>query len=476
MSSQHLLRWKDALEHHNADPNVYRSLLEGTNSIERLALLHYDNDKLLENSMRYGHLEIVRFLLDEGIYGDISETHMLQAMESNPQILDLLLEYGATPHKTSNRPLLLAVELGSLEMFEKLLKNEAKLDCIVYGNYIRSFAFGRELTLAAVKHGRFEMMKILFQDHVGIRRHEDCHSSESSYEVRHYKRSFDRELIEDCWREAIQHNRIEIMQYLLSENASILANAFVGAYCRSYKSDDFEKSSPDSIDLLMSLPWRDNFYKEMLSGFSDGGNLYGFRALVIAGYDKDQLLLKALRPGNVEIVKYLLDSGANIKQTAVGSWIGHKLRFHSHDHVVREKPCSMVRLLLTSGAEVTISGAELMEHKFGWPNITESCLKCCEELLRSGYKAPLFVETVLETAAASGNIDFLKLALNNNIDLAVYGKETVKKACDRGELDTAKFLIENGAPISFSKRGPSRFLKWNPRDGSLQVSLVGHTS
>ncbi len=172
MQSKLAHAWVDLLNSKYVHVDKYLNILENAcSNRERVSILKHDNDRLLIDSITSGNANLLEFVLQEDIYDDISLSLMLTSMKTNPNILRLLLEYGVTPHKTSDAPLLLSIKLKHMDMFKLLLNYGAAIDCTreyAAGND-EYFIFGYEVAYSTIEYGNLEMFKILLLDHVGTR-------------------------------------------------------------------------------------------------------------------------------------------------------------------------------------------------------------------------------------------------------------------------------------------------------------------
>lgn len=83
---------------------------------------------MVSAAAEYGHLEIVRFLLENGQY-TLSENSLAicdAAWKNHTAIVQLLLEYGTDPKAQNNRPLIHACRNGNLKLVQILLEAGAE--------------------------------------------------------------------------------------------------------------------------------------------------------------------------------------------------------------------------------------------------------------------------------------------------------------------------------------------------------------
>lgn len=255
------------------------------------------------------------------------------------------------------------------------------------------------------------------------------------------------------WRKAIKYNNTDIMLYLLDNYNELLSKSFTTNYNPQYHHDDFEKCSLDTVKLLLRVPWKSNFYKIMLCGLSWGHNIEGINELIISGHDKNEILIEVLNSQHLDIIRLVVESGADIKIKEVSHALNHMLFFHIK--------CKLIRYLLNSGGKSSISDDNINKK-------AKICLKCAHSLIESGFRTQKFIEEVLEMAVKFGNVDFISFLINTiHIDFNTCGENSVMLALKYEQLEMAKFLIEHGAPIISSKKG-----KLNMLSGTLHITTI----
>ncbi|KAJ9414194.1 ankyrin repeat-containing domain protein [Fusarium oxysporum] len=208
--------------------------------------------------------------------------------------------------------------------------------------------------------------------------------------------------------------------------------------------------------------------------------------LTIEDNTGDNLLIAAVRLGNPEMVKLIVDAGADLKN-------GRK----AHDLVraaVRSGSHEVVGILLEAGAKVEMDAEDeqsplslaaangllecvrvLLDHKAD-PNANSSAgtalyaavekehLDIVRFLLEHDPKpsmdiAPLYKDSLFIRAICTENIDLVSLLIKHGakIDyvdpLDAFNKSPLSRAVREGNLDMVKLLVENGADVNYSEDG-----------------------
>ncbi|PNP84089.1 hypothetical protein FNYG_02777 [Fusarium nygamai] len=208
--------------------------------------------------------------------------------------------------------------------------------------------------------------------------------------------------------------------------------------------------------------------------------------LTIEDNTGDNLLIAAVRLGNPEVVKLIVDAGADTKN-------GRK----AHDLVraaVRSGSHEVVRILVEAGAKLEMEAEDeqsplslaaanglvecvrvLLEHKadpdanssYGtalYAAVEKEHLDVVRLLLEHDPKpsmdiAPPNKDSLFIRAICTGNIELVSLLIKHGakIDyvdpLESFNKSPLSRAVREGNLDMVKLLIDNGADINYSEGG-----------------------
>ncbi|KAG5799177.1 hypothetical protein H9Q69_001809 [Fusarium xylarioides] len=208
--------------------------------------------------------------------------------------------------------------------------------------------------------------------------------------------------------------------------------------------------------------------------------------LTIEDNTGDDLLIAAVRLGNTEVVKLIVDAGADTKS-------GSK----AHDLVraaVRSGSHEVVGILLEAGAKLEMDAEDeqsplslaaadglvecvrvLLDHKadpdanssYGtalYAAVEKGHLDVVRLLLEHDPKpsmdiAPPYKDSLFIRAICTGNIELVSLLIKHGakIDyvdpLESFNKSPLSRAVREGNLDMVKLLVDNGADVNFSEGG-----------------------
>jgi ankyrin repeat protein len=192
------------------------------------------------------------------------------------------------------------------------------------------------------------------------------------------------------------------------------------------------------------------------------------RRLVNIVFDGRTPLDAATERGRVEIVKLLLDEGADVNWTNEYGWTAlYAAVYYGHIEIVK--------LLLHSGADVNKSnnngGAAL------YRAIQDDNKTIVKLLLDSGAdpnKADKFGRTPLTEAVqfSYNQIRIVELLLDSGADkdkANVYGRTPLYIAAYNGHIDTVKLLLDAGADINKADKWGWTPLRWAAHEGFDQI-------
>jgi len=158
-------------------------------------------------------------------------------------------------------------------------------------------------------------------------------------------------------------------------------------------------------------------------------------------------LVNAVKNGNVNTVKKLLNNGANVNQADNENGITPLLTASRNGHT------EVVKLLLNKGADVNKAGM------FGrtplWNASQEGHTKVVKVLLGARgidvNKVENYGQTPLIIASYEGHMDIVKLLLAKGADINQVdkdGESALRAASDAGHDDIVKFLMAKGADVN----------------------------
>ena len=152
------------------------------------------------------------------------------------------------------------------------------------------------------------------------------------------------------------------------------------------------------------------------------GNIEGVSILLNAGAsidNREDYLHTAIRIGNVNIAKLLINKGVDINQLPKDNYTGYKGKSALAYSVIK-KNVDIVKLLLLNNADITIDK-----------------------------------EPILYTALIYYEYRIVKLLLDAGVDIDVrdgWGDTPLTKACKEGYTDAVKLLIEYGADVNYADK------------------------
>lgn len=152
---------------------------------------------------------------------------------------------------------------------------------------------------------------------------------------------------------------------------------------------------------------------------------------------REEALHLASERGYTEIVRFLLDSGANI---------------HINDDWALRDACEhgyveTARLLLERGADANAMNVLRKVAKNGPVEIVQL-------LLEYGTDVHINDDKALILAARYDNTKIVELLLHFGANILAQGNEALKMACKYAKLDTIKVLLENGANVHINHDEP----------------------
>jgi len=321
----------------------------------------------------------------EGVKGEDLQTTILDGQKPSLQIQD------------DNYTLGNAVENGDLEGVKRLMEKEARIP----------WGYGSALVLAA-KEGHDEIVKYLIELK-DKSLPEEQHKDVPIAKVLH-KRG-DLFWAEDALREAVDNSRINIVKYLLQQG--------IGKFPKVLR----QATETGSLEMVKRLVERIGDLTRIKKG-----------AL-------DEATYKAVLLGHLEILKYLIEQGANIHAVYTDS-------YQSQDNLLsaasRLGNLEIVKYLVSQEADVharneaALHGAALNGY-----------LDVVKLLVEQGADIHSRNEAALHGAAAEGHLDVVRLLVEQGADLhALHYNWSVLTAASRaGNFQIVKYLVEAGADI-----------------------------
>ena len=407
-----------------------------------------DGNQPLYMATQNGHLECCRILLDHGADPELIKdgsirTPLCWAVEGGHlEICQLLLKAGANPNwKSDSNPTILnlAVESGNIKMIELLLDQDGiDIDMVDNSSYSKPTALSR-----AAEEGSKEIVSLL------IKRGAKVNHSGAPESIPIYV--------------AARDGHPEIVRLLVEEGADInvTTEGNWGPLHIAYdfpevarvlleKNADINRLSDDGTALFLASRWG---YPEVVKVYLEHKPDLEIGLKKEGYYDGMTALSIAIDQSNTEIVRLLLEAGANVNQrTRNGRFpllLALSRSFDSEDtlrtvleynpsltmtdddgdtalnYLRMQTPVSSIRLLINAGADPEIRN-------------------------KKGY-------TALCIAAREENIDAVKYLLSKNGRVNIIGARNggpLHLACSFGSLEMVKILVENAVGADVNQACP----------------------
>jgi ankyrin repeat protein len=355
------------------------SLLVSQMSDQSLCIQDYKRRTALSIAAKYGFQEIVEILLDKGCDKDTEDASNFTAIQlavqnGHTQVVKLLISRGATLNSASTSTLILAAKTGNLEIFKLLLENGCKYK-FPQSNELRAIHI-------AAQYGHVSIIEYLLDSGVESvsPREYDCRS------VLHI---------------AAAYRQLDVMKFLLDRGADI-----------NIKTTQLLNSDSIDIDDEKVIP-------------NETTDDHKITPLHICA-----------ELGDVETVKFLLDSGANASENKYNQSALH--------YGVRSKNIELIELLVSRGFEVDLFGTDGLTPiheaaKLGLFDVVKMLLNVLGKPLQTKRGRSL-----LHCAAYGGNVELIQYCLDakyqlNNAD--VLGWTPLHYAAEGGNIEAVNLLL-----------------------------------
>ncbi|GMG09608.1 unnamed protein product [Aspergillus oryzae] len=187
------------------------------------------------------------------------------------------------------------------------------------------------------------------------------------------------------------------------------------------------------------------------------------------GYDEQTPLGVASEEGNLEIVRTLLEQGADVTMADIDGWTP----IYTASHIGHTE---VVRLLIENGSNVNTSESG------GCTPVNTACyqghVETVKLLLKSGadiYTATNKGITPLYAASAGGHIEVVKLLLKWGADIDYankYGDTPLSASSSKGHPAVSKLLVETGADIEAKNNFGRTPLHLASLDGHIEIVIL----
>ncbi len=220
----------------------------------------------------------------------------------------------------------------------------------------------------------------------------------------------------------------------------------------------------------------------------------------------DKALIEMARSGDLRIVKYFVESGADIHADnddvlSVAAWGGHlkvvKYLVENGADIHAEYDAALgiaagnghlevVKYLVENGADIYAVENEAVRRaeEYGHPEVVkylkgikeldDSLIKMAESgdlrriryLVENGADTHAKNDEALRVAAENGHLEVVKYLVETGADIHAEDDYAVTSAAGKGHLDIVKYLVENGADIHAKN---DETLRWATKNGHLEV-------
>lgn len=302
------------------DNELYWAALTGDlNTIKEMNLTE-NNRQLLLYSVYYGHSDIVRFLLEEKNY-DIDEKLLIDsATNGHLEVVELLLKHGTF---SGNMALRKSASLGYVEIVKRLIEFGAKDD---------------RALLNSADNGHFEIVKLLVENGASVNLiHEylgeypkqplsvSCANGYLEMVIYLVEHGADVTLnYNDALIKSAQYGHLDIVKYLVNNDAPINYEEVVDdTVCRDYETPLEASVDNNYIEIVSYLIENGaNNNNGSLNYATKHGNMKIVVLLMENGfrennYAKNVALITACNGGFFDIVKYLVENGADINYSSI---------------------------------------------------------------------------------------------------------------------------------------------------------------
>lgn len=417
------------------DTAAVQSLLQSGANIETTD--QYGSTALIEAASG-GYTDTVKLLLGRGanIEAKLSfgRTVLSAAAGSgHPDTVKLLLDKGANIHAEGDRALIDATTYGQTEMVKLLLKKGANIH-----------AEGDDALTNAAGLGHTDIVSVLLDAGADIKAKDKYGNT--------------------ALGEAALEGHTDTVKLLLDRGADIHAkgdDALIGAA---------DGGHTETVKLLLDrgadihAGGDGALYHAVSGGRTDTAIFLLGRGIDMHGTGAAEALIRAAQNGQTDMVKLLLDRGANIDAKDNHGYTA-MIEAASTGHI------DTLKFLLERGANIEVRSASGNTVLLAAASKGETGV--VQLLLDKGGNtevADAHGETALIWAAEEGNTDTVKLLLDKRANIEAkdsYGYTALIQAADKGKTETVKTLLDKGANIE---------AKENHGDSALTEAVEkGHT-
>lgn len=394
------------------DYYIYSGDLEMVRYLKKHGVnIHRDRDSSLYQAARFGHLHIVKYLIENGAKNP--NALRAAAMNNHLDIVEYLLNNGANIQSFKNRAFCDAASFGYLDIVIYLLENGADI------NSENSLALRQ-----AASWGRTDVVEYL------IERGADIHAEN-----------------DEALRAAVKYRKTDIMKCLVEHGADIHAgndealkvavgwgNIYIVKYLVEHGADIHAGNDTILKEAIKQKKERIVKYLQTL----EENNVSDADINVVDSLENDDmnsmLLFEAIEKNNTEIVKFLIENGVLVdKKNDVAVW-----------KAIQKQNLDIVNLLIQNSGKYLYTNTEIYDS-----NLDENVKKMhyLSENETSIYEMAnnLFVQ-----AGINGYTDVVRYFVECGADVSIQDNIIFKSYVKRKDSDMLDYLAKNGAVITDS--------------------------
>ncbi|KAI5838211.1 hypothetical protein DFP73DRAFT_600316 [Morchella snyderi] len=424
----------------------------------------------LREAVEKGYLDIIKFLLNEDVEidmpgpDDAGGRTLLQIAAANGhvEVVNYLLQKGAnvngSPGKNGGRTALQAASgLGHVEIINLLLRNNANV------NYPAASANGRTALQAAVEHVHMDAIKLLLDSGANVNGSAGAKSGKTALQAAARCGNLEIRGGRRALQMACIGGSLAMVKLLLNNGADIDSRA--GRYGKTALQVAVEVSNMDILKLLLEQKADVN---AAAGGESEDERMTALQTAALNGY--------------FEMVKILIDANAHVNAGAVGK---HGLT--ALQTAAKGGDLGILKLLLESGADASAGD------KAGWTALSTASggghIDIVQLLLENYEYVKPYKTAALKAASRNGHVEIVKLLLYHGADACVkrkvavqqlvssdivqldqeLGPKLLQEAASSGNIDAVKLILDNGVAISTVKyEGGSDLLGLTPLFGAVR--------